>query len=123
MTAPTIDRVDAAWLAGLLDGEGCFDAPRGNPRVRVKMGDLDVVLRAGELMGGTLHEEPDRRPTVDGRPRTTMAVAQVNGEAAIAAMLAVLPWLGSRRSAKVTEIVRAYRFKKGGKLAIVRAAA
>lgn len=121
--APTMERTDAAWLAGLLDGEGCFDAPRGNPRIRVKMGDLDVVLRAGQLMGATLHEERDNRPTVDGRPRTPMAVAQVNGEAAVGIMLEVLPWLGSRRSGKVTEIVRDYRFKKGGRLALVKAAA
>jgi len=42
-------REDAAWLAGLLDGEGCFDAPRGNPRVRLKMTDFDIVFRVAAL--------------------------------------------------------------------------
>lgn len=105
MTSTTIHREDAAWLAGLLDGEGCFDAPAGRPRLRVKMGDLDVILRAADIMGARVHTEFDDRPTVSGRPRSPMHVAALHGEAALSVMRAVLPWLGSRRSARVADIV------------------
>lgn len=100
MTA--LHREDAAWLAGLLDGEGCFDAPRGNPRIRVKMSDLDVVLRAADVMGATTYPEataPGRKP---------LLVAQITGERAVVVMRSLLPWLGSRRSAKVTDLILAF---------------
>ncbi|WP_394620972.1 LAGLIDADG family homing endonuclease [Lentzea sp. JNUCC 0626] len=99
-----LDKVDAAWLAGLLDGEGCFDLPRGNPRVRVKMSDLDVILRAADLMGAKTYPEvvPGRKP---------LLVAQITGDAAVEVLRAVLPFLGSRRSARATEIILAHEAK------------
>ena len=106
-------REDAAWLSGLLDGEGCFDAPRGNPRVRVKMSDLDVVLRAASIMGATTYREDDPRPYVDRKP---LLVAQTTGDNAVAVMRAVLPWMGSRRSAKITEIALAHAARKSGRV-------
>lgn len=118
--AAKLEREDAAWLAGLLDGEGCFDAPRGNPRIRVKMTDLDVVLRAADVMDGTTHMEYDHRPTVDGGKRSDLMTAQVTGDKAVAIMRAVLPWLGSRRSGKVTEIITAHAARKAGRVRLVK---
>jgi hypothetical protein len=103
VTAATMSEVQAAWLAGLLDGEGCFDAPRNNPRIRVKMSDLDVVLRAADLMTAKTYMEipwqSDYKPCM---------VAQITGDRAVAVMRAVLPYLGSRRSGKVTELILAH---------------
>ncbi len=101
--ARSLTSVQSAWLAGLLDGEGCFDAPRNNPRVRVKMADHDVVLRAAELMDAHVHVEPGRLP----HHRACM-VAQAHGDKAIAVMRAVLPHLGARRTEKVTGIITAH---------------
>lgn len=101
--ARALTAVQSAWLAGLLDGEGCFDAPRNNPRVRVKMSDHDVVLRAAELMDATVHSEAAR----EAHHKPCM-VAQVHGDKAVSIMRAVLPHLGARRTAKATEIILAY---------------
>lgn len=92
----------SAWLAGLLDGEGCFDAPRKNPRIRVKMSDHDVILRAADLMGATTHQETARFDH-----HKPLMVAQITGDRAVSVMRAVLPWLGARRSAKVLELITA----------------
>lgn len=94
----TLHREDAAWLAGLLDGEGCFDSPRGNARLRVKMADFDIVLRAADIMGARTYPEivPGRKP---------LLVAQITGDRAVAVMRAVLPWLSARRTTKATEII------------------
>jgi hypothetical protein len=94
----------AAWLAGLLDGEGCFDDPRSNARVRIKMSDLDVVLRAANLMGARTHPEiiPGRKP---------LLVAQITGQPAINVLYAVLPYLGARRTARATEIILRHQAK------------
>lgn len=113
--AAAINREDAAWLAGIVDGEGCLDSPRGNPRVRVKMSDLDVVLRVSDVMGGSTHMEHDPRP--DRKP---LMVAQVTGERAVAVMRALLPWLGSRRTAKATDIITAHAARKSGRVRLLR---
>lgn len=110
--AAELSEVQAAWLAGLLDGEGCFDAPRGNPRIRVKMTDLDVVLRAADLMGArTYMEIPHERPEGFQQYKPCM-VAQITGDRAIAVMRAVLPYLGARRSQRVTELTIAHSIRQ-----------
>lgn len=118
--AADIPREDAAWLAGLLDGEGCFDAPRGNPRIRVKMTDLDVILRAADVMDASTYGEVDHRRTVTGGERSPLMVAQVSGDKAIAVMRAVLPWMGARRAAKITELIVDHAAKKKGKVRLLR---
>jgi len=118
----TLLREDAAYLAGLLDGEGCFDSPRGNPRLRVKMGDLDVVMRAADLMGTSVTTEIDKRIDADGKPYSPMFVAALTGEPALDVMRSVLPWLGARRSFKVAEITAAHAMKKKGRITLRRAA-
>ena len=97
--------VQAAWLAGIIDGEGCLDSPRGNPRIRIKMTDHDVVLRAAELLGARTYWElvPDRKP---------LLVAQITGAPAVAALRAVLPYLGSRRTEKATDLILTHQFKE-----------
>lgn len=115
--AADIHREDAAWLAGLLDGEGCFDSTRGNPRIRVKMADLDVVLRAADIMDATTYGEDRSWPGVERKPLLT---AQVTGDRALAVMRAVLPWLGSRRSARVTEIITEHAVRKNGRIRLIR---
>lgn len=118
-----LSREDRAWLAGLIDGEGCLDSPRGNPRIRIRMGDLDVILRAADAMGNpNVYTEVDSRRTVLGTPRTPMHCAQITGDRAVAVMRAVLPWLGSRRSAKVVEIITAHEARKHGKIRLLKAA-
>ncbi|WP_405061915.1 hypothetical protein OG474_09740 [Kribbella sp. NBC_01505] len=93
----------AAWLAGLLDGEGCFDMTHSSPRLRVKMSDHDVIIRAATLMNARVHAEPPRQPH-----HKPCLVAQIHGDSAVAVMRAVLPHLGARRTAKATEIILAH---------------
>ncbi|GAA0627456.1 hypothetical protein HPO96_37070 [Kribbella sandramycini] len=101
--ARSLTSVQSAWLAGILDGEGCFDMTHSSPRLRVKMSDHDVVLRAAELMNARVHIEPPRQ-----QHHKPCMVAQVHGDDAVAVMRAVLPHLGARRTAKVTEIILAH---------------
>lgn len=93
----------AAWLAGLLDGEGCFDLTRNSPRVRVKMSDHDVILRAADLMNARVHVEPPRLSH-----HKPCMVAQVHGDTAVAVLRSILPYLGARRTEKATAIILAH---------------
>jgi hypothetical protein len=91
---------DLYWLAGLLEGEGSFDLHRGRyPRVRLGMTDRDVVGRAATLLGGKV------RLSLKGAPAQAMWHVEVSGSKAEAAMKAILPHMGARRSAKIATIL------------------
>lgn len=91
---------DRLWLAGLLEGEGCFDLHRGKyPRVRVGMTDRDVVGRVATLFGSKV------RLSLKARPNAAMWHAEVSGTKAARVMREVLPHMGARRSAKIAEIL------------------
>jgi hypothetical protein len=101
-----------AWLAGYLEGEGCFRLaiggvrpgsrrtlrPTGTPTIKVAATDQDVVAKAASLMGCVAREA--KRPTHAGR---TVFTAEVHGERALALMRQLLPHMGERRSKKIRE--------------------
>lgn len=102
---------DAAWLAGLLEGEGSFLVykTKGNsyPRVQLNMTDLDVVENAAALMGGNsvqVHRAGDDRLK---RAWST----KVTGKRALALMEEIRPWMGIRRGSKIDELLAQF---KGG---------
>lgn len=95
-----MDLEDKIWLAGLLEGEGCFDLHRGKyPRVRVGMSDRDVVGRAATLFGSKV------RLSLKPRPNSAMWHAEISGSKAERVMNEILPYMGARRSAKIAEIL------------------
>ena len=97
------DRDDVVWLAGLLEGEGTFDLHRGKyPRVRVAMTDRDVVGRAATLFGSSI------RLTLKPAPTSPLWHAEIQGGPAAEIMRAVLPFMGTRRSGKIAEILSEY---------------
>lgn len=99
-----LSEIQAAWLAGILDGEGCLDFTRQSPRVRVKMTDHDLILRVATMLpGARIHHEAPRQPH-----HKPCLVVQVHGDAAVSALRSVLPYLSSRRTAKATEIILAH---------------
>ena len=109
-----MNAIDAAWLAGLLEGEGsfCVDAHTGTRAdgspggrrpslvVSLQMTDQDVVQRAAALMDGTCI--PSRRRKI--RPNESPSWrTKVTGQKAEDTMRAVLPLMGQRRTAKILE--------------------
>lgn len=109
------NREDLIWLAGLLEGEGTFDAHRGRyPRIRLAMTDRDIVGRAASLMDAkirlSLHDAP-AKPTWH---------TEISGDRAAAIMREILPFMGSRRSGRIAEALSAGHFhalRQGGKAA------
>jgi hypothetical protein len=66
-----IPQTDAAWLAGLFEGEGYLSRIPGNGvRMGINMCDEDVVRRAYELAGGSFRDKPAGSTWRDGA-RTT----------------------------------------------------
>lgn len=101
-------RDDLLWLAGLLEGEGSFDAHRGRyPRIRLGMTDRDVVGRAASLMDSSI------RLSLHAAPEKPTWHTELSGTKAAEVMRAILPFMGARRSAKIAECLAVAEWPKG----------
>lgn len=102
-----MDTKDLHWLAGLLEGEGCFDLNMGRyPRIQLVMADEDVVRKARSLIGsGSLC----RHKTKKRETHSVMWHYAVSGKNAATLMEQLLPLLGLRRAMKINEILNIYR--------------
>lgn len=97
------------WLAGLLEGEGCFvrqygNAQRYTPVIAVTMTDHDIVEAARLLFLAI----GDRNIRVRSRPLPSGKIAhelRISGLPAAKIMVAVLPFMGMRRSRVITRIL------------------
>lgn len=86
---------DIKWLAGLLEGEGCF-LNQGSITVHLNMSDPDIVERAGRIMHGT--PSPPVFRTV-GMPQYSV---RIFGARAAGWMMTLYPLMGARRQAQIT---------------------
>ncbi len=54
---------EVIWLAGLLEGEGCFNVRKDKnmqPRVSIEMTDKDIIERAAKLFGSNISTRAPR---------------------------------------------------------------
>jgi len=103
---PKISDLDLMWLAGLLEGEGCFDnTSNGVPRIRLRMADPDVVDRAAMIVGLSIDKVKETSPRGVGK-LVTYDIA-IHGTPAIQLMQLLYLQMGGRRRDKITEILRA----------------
>lgn len=101
----TMRPTDLAWLAGLLEGEGCFTGytQRGGQftaKVYVKMTDYDVVDRAAHLMGCK-----SVRPTKTKDGTKQAWETAIAGKKAGELMRSLQPHMGIRRQARIQELL------------------
>lgn len=102
------EREKLIWLAGILEGEGCFRVDIrpsargvgrcGQLRVILGMTDLDVIERANSIFPSSAN--------MYVQPKTGQKTAYVlhwNGPRAKELMEAVLPFMCERRSVKIQE--------------------
>ena len=90
--------IDIAWLAGLLEGEGCFLVIRGSyPAISLGMTDEDIIVRASIMLGTKVSHSGN------------MYTTQVSGLRAIPWMMTLYTFLGKRRREKVAKIIRLWK--------------
>ena len=109
-------RENLAWLAGLLEGEGCFlltfkknKNGTGYPCfcVSMNMNDEDVVMRAANIVGFGNYSGPWLQYNPKHKPFYRWSV--VKRDYVYALLVAIYPFMGSRRKAKIETILRTYR--------------
>lgn len=97
------------WLAGLLEGEGCFglkNDPKGgrrSPRVSLAMCDEDVVMTVGRMFNRKVQTRKPDRPNWSKK-----YIVDILGKGAVHVMEKVLPYMHSRRAGKIREILDFY---------------
>ena len=105
---------DIAWLAGLMEGEGCFGSWRNGARKKrkmiravISMSDKDVIERVASLLGRNL--TIDKAPKIKGKYMYRVAVT---GSQAAALMLTVFPLMGHRRRDKIYQCMKEWKSYK-----------
>jgi hypothetical protein len=99
---------DLGWFVGILEGEGTFAIERKEqgkykyPRVKVKMTDVDIIIRLHQVSGvGDIYgpytdpkRPQDKQAFVWRTNRSTDAVAVLN---------LIYPYMGERRKQQIEE--------------------
>lgn len=98
--------IEAAWLAGLFEGEGCFEIARnGGTRITIRMTDRDVIDRVNILFPCTGIGIVRPRRAAGGYYKDQYAW-RINDPDKVREFIGlVLPWLGERRSARAAEVL------------------
>jgi hypothetical protein len=103
----TIREID--WLAGILEGEGCFYYQQDSPAIQLTMTDLDIVQRAKHILKHTTFERELKPTTLTTKPAY---VIRIVGNKAIGWMFTLYPLMGQRRRAKIKEIIAQWKSYK-----------
>ena len=106
LTGRNWTRENIAWLAGLLEGEGSFLFHRGKSLViSMAMTDEDVVRRAQQIacIGGVYG------PYVRGEFKPQWVFRCTDSATSYALMVAILPWLGTRRRETVCQLIDGWK--------------
>jgi hypothetical protein len=106
-----LSETDVAWLAGLLEGEGYFGMIRSRvggkvyryPRVGVTMTDRDVIDRVAAMFDTKVYAvKPGPQSNLESYRFTLV------GTRAAELMVALRPWMGGRRQAKIDATLAEY---------------
>lgn len=98
------------WLAGLLEGEGCFTTTAGRKAgtqisIQLQMTDKDVVERAARIMESSC--SPRKRP--DKSNYKQIFYCQLRDARAYSLMEKLLPYMGARRTRRIQELFDIYK--------------
>jgi hypothetical protein len=95
---------DIYWLAGLVEGEGCFSNGSGTPSLVIQMTDEDVIEKVASMFKKKHTEQPQRN--VNWKKVHTIGVY---GSDAIQWMFTLYSLMGRRRKEKIKEIVEVWK--------------
>jgi hypothetical protein len=101
-------RENLAWLAGLLEGDGCFTvgSSQGLLRLECAMSDLDVLQKAQDI-AGTGNISGPYNYGIGSKAMYRWHVTTTKN--AYALMVALYPWLGNRRKNRILDLLESFR--------------
>lgn len=93
--------IEIAWLAGLIEGEGCIRSPKQKAKtigIDLASTDKDVIEKAAALMQCSFHTHIQTNPKWK-----TQYKLLITGQRASEIMKLILPHMCLRRSAKIND--------------------
>lgn len=103
--ADSVSILQIYWLAGLIEGEGCFSYGNHQATVRVSTTDHDTALRLQSISGlgrvASLPQRPNCKPAWLWRV--------TRSSEAVGLMMTIYPLLSRRRQNKIREILSQWR--------------
>lgn len=117
---------DICWLAGLIEGEGCFYVhtkiyKRQNgtttykqPKIIISMTDKDVIERVAKMFGCFVQVQSKTANANKGGKIQYTAFS--TGNKAIAWMMTLYSLMGTRRKAKIKEVISMWKVYEKVKL-------
>jgi hypothetical protein len=113
----SLTETEVAWLAGLLEGEGCFyfNPRKKNPdtKIQLSMTDKDIVERVAKMFSTTIATLlPDPRDIHHLRTKNYYRT-YICGVKVRAAMRAIRPFMGRRRTAAIDRQFQAWESRGG----------
>src|SRR5215472_11663709 len=98
--------IDIAWLAGYLEGEGCFSSHYTcYCELQVSSTDKDVIDKVAGLIGAPVHTHKKRLLNPHWKQQW---ITRLGGRRAVEIMKIILPYMGERRRLKMEELINAY---------------
>lgn len=120
MTKLHLDAATLHWLAGLLEGEGCFQPPirvePHCPRISILMRDLDVIQRVCDIFE---NKYAIRSPKKQNWNITYKAM--IRGSRAVELMRTLRPLMGQRRQKQIDRALDGYVDKSPEMLLVTKA--
>lgn len=102
---------EISWLAGLLEGEGCFAYNKKIPLFILGSIDLDIIEKTRDLIN------PKISITIDSNRKNIYYHFNVYGNLAIQWMMTIYPLMGRRRKTKIKEVINIWKsipsYRKG----------
>lgn len=96
------------WLAGLIEGEGCFTYTLQNgPRVSIKMVDEDTIIKISAIWKAPYHKINKQKSTWQDS-----YMISIYGSKAIQWMLSIYSLMSIRRKNKIRSIVQQWKNTK-----------
>lgn len=102
-----IDTATLAWLAGLLEGEGYFCLGTQNKydkqkriMIAIRMTDRDIIEKVARIFDARIQFKRAQTKTWK-----EVWCAEIYGRKAIDLMVLLYPYMGTRRKARINEII------------------
>jgi hypothetical protein len=107
-----MDIKNLQWLAGLLEGEGCFSYCGKSPTITLVMVDRDVVDKAAELLNAPLYGPRSHYADRGWQPTYC---CKVYGPHAASWMMTLFPLMGMRRRLAIQKTLAIWKPNRQGK--------
>lgn len=109
-------RVDIAWAAGFLEGEGCFMKRKNplhsmSPRISAVQKQREPLDRLVKLFGGKVSKEWQKRERTYGEGSIWRWT--VYGPRAVGIMMTIFTWMSPRRRQRIKSVIDVWNTRPG----------